>query len=137
MPTFFILLVLALLPLLGLVCLHWHFKTCNIHPLRKAFWLAFSASVFWSLLANYIAAIFPGWGWLIYVMLAAGTAYMGTCAWHIYDKRQCRLRHTLTATGAFAVIFGLIFWLIPNDLWLVINENAPAAGDVSRLRSPL
>lgn len=131
-----ILLALACVPLLALECLRWHYHEGHYRVLRKAFWLASSSSVFWSLLGDYVSAVHAGWLWFFYFLLAAGTSYTGICAWKTYEKRH-RWRRTAIALLVYIIVFSSVAWLMPDWLWITLRENVAAMGSLSHLRGPL
>ena len=112
-----ILLPLACVPLLGLESMRWHHRHGQHRLLRKAFWLAWTSSVLWSLLGDYVSAVYAGWSWLFYVLLAAGAAYIGICAWKLYEKNHRRRRTALTLL-AYVLVFSLVSWLMPDSIWM-------------------
>ena len=127
---------LACVPLLGLEVLRWHHCQGDHCILRKAFWLAWTSSVLWSLLGDYVAAAYPRWSWLFYALLAAGVVYTGICAWKLYEKNQRRER-TALAILAYILIFSLVAWLMPDSIWIMLRENIAATGSLSHWRGPL
>ena len=131
-----ILLPLACVPLLGLESMRWHHRHGQHRILRKAFWLAWTSSVFWSLLGDYVSEAYAGWSWLFYLLLAAGAAYTGLCAWKLYKKSQ-RRRRTVFTVLAYVVVFSLTAWLMPDSLWIALRQNIAAMGSLSHLRGPL
>jgi len=133
---FILLLALAGIPLLGLETLRWYHKTGNRRILRKAFRLAFAASVFWSLLGDYISTVYVGWLWLFYSLMAVGAGFTGLCAWYCFAKHRSRSR-TLMAVLAFICVFILVDWLVPDAVWLDFHDQEQAFGLLSRLHGPL
>lgn len=131
-----ILLPLACVPLLGLESMRWHHRHGDHRLLRKAFRLAWTSSVFWSLLGDYVSEAYAGWTWLYYLLLAAGTAYTGICAWMLYEKGQ-RLRRTVVTLFAYILVFSLIAWLMPDSIWVALRDNVAATGTLSHWRGPL
>ena len=131
-----ILLLLACVPLLGLEPLRWHHRHGNHRILRKAFWLAATSSVFWGLLGDYVATTYPGWSWFFYLLLLAGAAYTGACAWKAYEKSQ-RQRRTTLAVLAYVLVFSLTAWMISDSVWASFRESAAAMGSLSHMRGPL
>jgi surface polysaccharide O-acyltransferase-like enzyme len=131
-----ILVLLACVPLLSLECLRWHFCQDNYRVLRKAFWLAFTSSVFWAFLGDYVSTVYDGWSWFFYLLLIAGVAFTGTCAWKTYEKRQ-RRRNTALALLAYVFVFSLAAWLVPDSVWITLRENVAATGSLSHWRGPL
>ena len=131
-----ILLPLACFPLLGLESMRWHNHHGQHRLLRKAFWLAWTSSVLWSLLGDYVSTAYPSWSWLFYLLLAAGASYTGICAWKLYEKSQ-RQRCTVRALLAYVLVFNLIAWLMPDTGWIMLQEKVAATGSLSHWRGPL
>ncbi len=131
-----ILLPLACFPLLGLESMRWHHHHGQHRLLRKAFWLAWTSSVLWSLLGDYVSTAYPSWSWLFYLLLAAGASYTGFCAWKLYEKSQ-RQRCTIRTILAYVLVFNLIAWLMPDTGWIMLQEKVAATGSLSHWRGPL
>ena len=112
-----ILAILACMPLLGLEPLRWHHHHGTKRLLPKAFWLAFSASVFWSWFSDYISAAYVGWDWLFYFLMAAGAAFSGYCHWKAYEKRRSRLG-TASVVLAFVFVYVLTAASVSDMFWL-------------------
>src|SRR3989339_542509 len=116
-----ILILISCVPLLSLEPLRWYFCTGNFQGLRKAFWLSFSASVLWSWLGDYIAAVY-GWHWPFYALLATGAALCALCSRLVYYEerrwqREKRPGQRIALTlGAFLLVFVLASWLIPESM---------------------
>lgn len=127
---------LALIPLLGVVSLHWFVKTGSRHALRKAAWFAFSASVLWAWLGDYVSSVYAGWDWFFYSLLAAGSLLSGTCTWLAYPKLRRRLRGVLLLL-AFPLVYSLAALLIPDSVWQKLYDQGRACSVLSRLRGPL
>ncbi|MCX5797893.1 MAG: hypothetical protein NTY77_20575 [Elusimicrobia bacterium] len=130
------LVPLACVPLLGIECVRWHHRHGNHGVLRKAFWLAFSSSLLWSLLGDYVSVTYAGWSRLSYLLLPAGAVYTGVCAWKLYRKNQHK-RRTALAVLAYVLIFNLTGRLIQASTWVEFREQVQSMGSLSRLRGPL
>jgi len=70
------------------------------------------------------------------VLLAAGAAYTGVCAWKLYEKKQ-RRRRTALAVLTYLFVFDLTARLLPASAWIAVREHVQSIGSLSRLRGPL
>jgi len=131
-----LLLALACVPFLGLVTLHWQRKTGNCRIMGKAFGFAFSASVLWALLGDYVSVVYPGGTWIFYLLLVAGAAYPATCAWRDSGPGRREARAALAAL-VYLLVFSLTAFLVSADTWQDLHERAQSLGSLSNLRGPL
>jgi hypothetical protein len=131
-----LLLILAALPLMGLESLRWYCKEGNPRVCRKALWLAASSSVFWALLGDYVGTAYHGWGWVSPLLLCVGGFYAWKCAGHYFTDAADRrpVRHVLLA---YIAVFIAVVWIVPDWLWLKLQDHIGATGALSRYRGPL
>ncbi|MCX5797894.1 MAG: hypothetical protein NTY77_20580 [Elusimicrobia bacterium] len=129
-----ILLILALVPFLSLVPIHWFVSTGERNCLRKAFWFAFSGSVFWALLGAYLSTLLPAWTWFSYLLLLGGSSLSAACMFLVTRDHFRKLKAEL-ALLTFAAVFLLTQWLVPGSTWSDINGKAVGSRGFSLLRS--
>jgi hypothetical protein len=106
-----ILGMLALVPLLSLVPLHWFWSTGSRGGLEKAAWLSLSASLFWAWLAVYVCAEHPGRRWFFYALLLTGTAFCAFCVWSACEG-DVRVKRMLFVLAAFPTLYLLNAWCL-------------------------
>jgi hypothetical protein len=125
-----ILVSLACVPLLALECLRWHHCQGDYHKVtRKAFWLASTSSVFWSLLGDYVSAVYPGGSWSFYLMLLASMAYIGYCARKAFAPRGAAI-----AWGVCLLLSIMAASVMSKGDWVTLRDEVSATGSLSRFR---
>jgi len=126
-----LLVLLALVPLLSLVPLHWYAATGARSCLPKAICLSFSGSVFWGLFSACIVLWQPGWGWVPYPLLGLGAALCGASEWLYCDKHR-RILKTGSVLACFCMVFLLASWLLPRSAWDDLCAQRQAVSSLSR-----
>jgi len=123
----------ALVPLLGLVPLHWYASTGERAGLPKAFWFAFSGSVFWGLLSAYGTSLRPGWNWFFFPLLLLGAAFCALCVKLTCHDGPFALR-MLLAVLSFSLIYLLTACMIPDSTWVKLYDPGNAVNVLSRFQ---
>ena len=123
--------LLALIPLLSLVPLHWFVVTGSRSGLRKMVVFSCSACVFWALLGGYLTALNPAGVWLSLILLALGTALSATCVAVACKKKS---RRCVLAT---LIMFPLVYFFIARIVLIskCIRECDPAKAISAMVKS--
>ncbi|MBI5239871.1 MAG: hypothetical protein HY926_05325 [Elusimicrobia bacterium] len=126
--------LLAVVPLLSLVPLHWYATTGARYCLSKAVCLSFSGSVLWGMFSAYVVLIRPDWGWFPYPLLALGAFLCGFCEWlHCEGRRRCF--KTGAVLAGFCALFLATQWVIPASAADGLFSRGQAVSSLSRLHS--
>jgi hypothetical protein len=123
-----ILMGLALLPLLSLVPLHWYATQGMRCCLHKAFWLAFSGSLFWGLLGAY-----PGCEWLSFPLLVTGASLSAFCEWMASTPHLRRLK-TCLALSCFSMVFLSTELMARHTTWMKHDHHVHAFSILSHFQ---
>ncbi len=125
--------LLALIPLLSLVPLHWFVVTGSRGGLRKMLIFAGSSCVFWGLLGGYLAALAPAGFWLSLILMLLGMGLSVTCVAITCQKNKDGRRCVLATLVIFPLVYGFIARLVKVSPW--VREFDPAKAISAMIKS--